>query len=197
MVSLTYPQQTRLMKRYLASKVKDVETASALVVRESARRLKQLTATEMRRFKKGESSTGNFHKAVKLYDFPKAKGAQGPAAFVRVGIPFIGVFEEGATITGKRSSWLIILLKTGDKLGYPRVNFRKWDTVWNSIKDKAAIIPASDGYYIGLKSPTKGQKPILIYKFQRQVTVPKKLNFYDNAEKLAAGMADEIAKLIE
>jgi hypothetical protein len=197
MASLTYAQQQQLIKRYLAAQIKNVETASALVVQTSARRLKQLTAKELKGFKSGPNSKGNFHKAVKLYDFPRPKGPRGPAAFVRVGIPWISAFEEGATIAGKSGNMVIILLKTGEALGFPRVNFRGWDNVWNQIKDRAVIIPASDGHFIGIKNPNPKEKPILLYKFQRSVTVPKKMNFYDNAQKLSDGMADEIAKLIK
>jgi hypothetical protein len=196
MAGLTYAQQQQLIKRYLAATVKNAETAAALVTQTTARRLKQLTAQELRRFKKGPNSNGNFHKAVKLYDFPKAKGVKGPAAFVRVGIPWLSAFEDGETIAGKSGNMVIILLKTGEALGFQRVNFRKWDNVWNQIKDRAVIIPSSDGYFVGIKNPNRGEKPILLYKFQRSVTVPKKLNFYANAEKLSEGMADEIAKLI-
>jgi hypothetical protein len=194
MAELTYAQQQQLVKQYLAATVKNYETASNLVVQKSATRLKQVTAAELKKFKRGKGSRGNFHKAVKQYDF-KVSGARGPASYVRLGVPWINIFEEGGTVTGKKGA-LIILLPTGDALGFKRVKPNGWQRIWNSIKHQAVVIPQPDGYLIGIKQG-KGQKPILIYKIQRgSVKVPKKLNFYDNAEKLADQMPDEINNLI-
>jgi hypothetical protein len=196
--SLTYAQQQQLIKKYLAAAVKSHETAAGLVMSKTAQRLKQVTAQELKRFKKGPDSRGNFHKAVKQYDFPKAKGTAGPASYVRLGVPWIHIFEEGGTVQGSRGA-LIILLDTGAKLGFKRVKPFGWQQVWNQIKDHAVVIPASDGHFIGLKNiPNAQGQPTLIYKIQKApVRVPKKLNFYDNAERLADKMPDEINKLIK
>ena len=196
--SLTYAQQQQLIKKYLAAAVKSHETAAGLVMSKTALRLKQITAQELKRFKKGPESRGNFHKAVKQYDFPKAKGAAGPASYVRLGVPWIHIFEEGGTVEGRRGA-LIILLDTGAKLGFKRIKPFGWQQVWNQIKDHAVVIPSDDGHYIGLKNiPNEKGQPTLIYKIQKApVRVPKKLNFYDNAERLADKMPDEINKLIK
>lgn len=195
MAELTYAQQQQLIKQYLAATVKNYESASNLVMKKTATRLRQVTAVELRRFKKGKDSHGNFHKAVKQYDLP-VSGARGAASFVRIGVPWIDIFEEGGTVTGKKGV-LIILLETGDRLGFKRVKPNGWQRIWNSIKDKAVVIPQPDGYLIGIKQG-RGQQPILIYKIQKgPVKVPKKLNFYDNAEKLADKMADEIINLVD
>lgn len=194
MAELTYQQQQQLIKKYLAAKVKNYETASNLVVKASATRLKRITAQELKQFKRGSKGSGNFHKAVKQYDLPHS-GARGPASFVRLGVPWIDIFEEGGTVTGKKGA-LIILLPSGDKLGFKRVKPNGWQRIWDTIKRDAVIIPQPDGYLIGLKQ--RGGQPILIYKIQKApVTVPKKLNFYANAEELGDKMADEISKLID
>jgi hypothetical protein len=36
-----------------------------------------------------------------------------------------------------------------------------------------------------------------VYKFQKAVKVPKKLSFFETAERLSKGMADEVQKLLE
>lgn len=196
MVGFSYAQQQQILNKFLRAEIKNYETAAAIVSQKAGQRLKQETAKELRRFKKGKESRGNFHKAVKLYNFPKATKALPPTSYVRLGVPWIHIFEEGGIVSGKKGR-LIILLPHGDKLGFKRVSTEGWQIVWNKIKDRAVIIPDDDGVLIGLKSLNPKEKPKLIYKIQTTpVYVPKKLNFYDNAEALADAMAKEIEKLV-
>jgi hypothetical protein len=56
------------------------------------------------------------------------------------------------------------------------------------------LFPVATGTIIAVE--INGQN-VPIYKIQKAVTVPKKISFFETAEKLSAGMADEVLKLLE
>ena len=191
----SYAEQQRLVRQLLAAEVKNLEKVTAIVTKATAQKLAAETKKQLRsRFKKGRDSqqSRNFPLAVKVYNF-NPNGAKGPASYVRLGVPWVHVFEEGATVGGK-GKHLLILLPKGEALGYPRINFKGWNRIWERIKDNALLKPVNDGVLVLLRSPN-GQF-IPIYKFQKTaIRIPKRLSFYDEAARLSEGMEEAIANL--
>lgn len=191
----SYAEQQRLVKQLLAAEVKNLEKATAIVTKATAQKLAGETKKQLRsRFKKGRDSqqSRNFPLAVKVYNF-NPSGARGPASYVRLGVPWIHVFEEGATVGGK-GKHLLILLPKGEALGYPRINLKGWARIWEKIRDNAVLKPVNDGVLVLIKAPDGQLVPI--YKFQKtSIRVPKRLSFYEEAERLSDGMEEAIANL--
>lgn len=180
-----------MAREFFASEVKNLESASRAVLRSTARRLKREAENQLKTFKKGPNSNGSFHKAVKVYDL-EPRGSLGPASYVRLGVPWLDAFEEGKTIRGKSN--LIILLPPGAELGFKRITKgNSWSKVWTKIKSKSRIAEVSDGVVVIFNYQGRN---VPIYKFQLQVKVPKKLSFYETAERLSSAMADEIERLM-
>lgn len=183
-------EQRRLTSRFLSSAIADMETATSLVIQETGRKMANEIKKQLRTNFKVKRS--GFAKAVKFYYF-KPSGPKPASAYVRLGISWLSVFEDGVTVTG-RKGWLIILLPQGEALGFSRINWKRWDYTWEKIKDKTWLKPVKDGVIVLLKNGT-GYAPI--YKLQRgSVRVSKRLSFYNAAESLADGMDSAIADLV-
>ena len=189
---LNIADQNRATREFMRSEVKGLEAANKAVLRSTAAALKREVGKQLRKFKKGVNSNGSFQRAVKVKEL-QPRGGLPLAEVVRLGVPFMDVFEEGATVTGKTN--LIILLPKGEALGFRRISKgNPWAAVWARIKARAKVIPVSDGTVIAVTDRTGATLPI--YKIQKSVTLPKKLSFYDTAEALAARMPDEINRLL-
>ena len=89
---------------------------------------------------------------------------------MRLGVPFMNVFQEGATITARNKN-LIILLPPGKQLGFKRI-----DTILVTIFG-AANYP--------------------IYKFTKQVTVGKKISFLEMSSEIGSNLDSEINRLMD
>jgi hypothetical protein len=191
-MAFSYAEQQRMIAAYLKAEIKNVEKATEIVMKQTAAKLTRETKKQLRRnFKKNPKS--NFAKAVKAYKLPP-KGALGPAAYVRLGVPWIEVFEKGATIQG--TPWLSILLPDGEALGFPR-KMKNPMLAQAKAEGKTFSRSVRDGWIVYLKPATKGDKPIPIYKVQKSpVKVPKKLDFYATAESLGDEMPQAIADLM-
>lgn len=189
-MAFSYAEQQRQIKKFLDAEIKDMEKATDIVTQATAQKLAQETKKDLRRnFKLTRGS--NFAKAVKVYNLPQ-KGVKGPASFVRLGIPWIGVFEEGETIAGE--PWLTILLPEGQRLGFKR---KMKSPEFLEAKQQKRIFTRSvrDGFIVYLRNPNG--KPSPIYKVQKSpVKLPKRLNFYATAESLGDDMSEAIANLI-
>lgn len=186
---------SRAAREFFRVQVGDLSAATRAVLRASARQLKADMTKQMRRsFKRGKNSNGSFFKGFKIYDL-EADATRGPVSYVRQGVPFLEVFEEGATIRPKGGNkYLIILLSDGEKLGFKRITKgNTWDRVWNKFKKNFKLIKVSDGILILYSF---GGRTTPVYKFVREVRIRKRLNFYDAAEKIANEMPDEIRKLL-
>lgn len=192
MVGFNDADRRRATREFFKSQIKDLEAADRAVLRATAKALQREVRGQLRKFKRGPTGTGGFQKAVKVYDLPP-RGSLPLANFVRLGVPFMNVFEEGKTIMGHPN--LIILLTTGAKLGFRRITKgNTWAKVWEGIKDKARLFPVANGTIIAIEVNGKN---VPIYKIQRSVTAPKKLSFFETAERLSAGMAEEVQRLLE
>jgi hypothetical protein len=193
MAQLRPSDQRRAVQDFFNSEIRNLESASRAVTRTTARALKRETAKQLRRFKRGRHSTGNFQKAVKVYDV-EPRGVLGPASYTRLGVPFMGVFQEGSTIQGKPR--LAILLPSGEALGYRRISK---GNPWPKVLAQMQRYP-TNVFYSGDRSVfaiNKGGKWVGIYLFISQVKEPKKLSFYEMAEELANQMPDQIANLLD
>ncbi len=170
--------------------IKDLDAATFAANKAAAEGLARETRKELRRnFKRTKGS--NFAKAVKVRNLP-SKDALGPASFVRLGISFLSAFQEGEVITPKNGEYLVVLLSPGEKAGFKRINKNNpWDRLWNRIRRRAFFVRQNDGILIMYR--TSDGRVVPIYKMVRSVQLPKKLNFYENAEKFA----DEIPNIIE
>lgn len=185
---LSSADQQRAIKRFFDAEVKNLETATEVAIKVTATKLANETRKQLRKFKIKNNS--NFAKSVKVYNL-KARGALGPASYVRLGIPWIEVFQQGGTVTGK--STLLILLSEGEKLGLKRIKPGQWGKFWDANKANLFTRRVADGVIVFFK---KDGNVYPIYKFQKSVTVPKKLDFYETAEKLGEEMTDLISNLM-
>ena len=183
--------QRKALNAFFKFKVKDLESATRAVIRVSAQELVKTTRKEMRQnFAAGRRRSSGFLKSVKAYHSRRE-----PRSTVRINLPFIEIFQTGGTITGRGN--LIIRLPPGEKLGLPRINSGGWQRVWRQIKDRSAIIKARDGSgWIVLYRQTPQDKGVPVYKFQRQVRIDKRLNFYENAERIYRDIPREIERLL-
>lgn len=189
-MGFTYQEQRRLVAQWLRSKVKDVERAAELVTKVSAQKLSREIKRQMSSFK-GNSKA--FKKSVKVKDYRAIRGLPF-ASIVSIGIPWLKIFEEGGTIQGKKN--LVILLTPGERLGLKRVTKgNPWTDVMTELKGmgRVGFVKVADGVIVYLR---RNKKNIPVYKFQKSVTVPKKLDVYAAAREIGDAMPDEINKLI-
>ena len=186
---------SRAAREFFRVQVGDLSAATRAVLRASARELKANMTRQMRRnFKRGSNSNGSFFKGFKIYDL-NADASRGPVSYVRQGVPFLEVFEDGATIRPKNGNkYIIILLSSGADLGFKRITKgNSWNRVWDKFKKNFKLINRSDGILV-LYSFRGRVTPV--YKFVREVRIKKRLNFYKAAEQIADKMPDEIRKLL-
>lgn len=180
-------------REFFRSQVKDLTAATRAVLRASSAQLKADMQRQVRqRFKRGTYSNGSFFKGFKVYNLD-GDASRGPASYVRAGVPFMGIFEDGATVTPK-GKYLIMLLPTGEKLGFKRITKgNSWDKVYNRYKRNLQIVKQSDRTFVLYKYQGKTTP---IYMFQRQARIGKKISFYDAAEAIARQIPEQIAKLL-
>ena len=190
MAAFSYREQQRLAKKFLRSKIQDLERAAELVAQESGRKLAREVKKQMGSFK---GNRAVFRKSVKVRTY-RARGAKPPATIVRVGVPFLSVFEEGATIRGNPT--LIILLPDGERMGFKRPTRKvPWRVIWERLKpQKPKVAKVAGGFVVYVEK--NGQKRAL-YKIQKApVTMPKKLSFFSTAQQIGAHMDSEIVRLL-
>jgi hypothetical protein len=192
-MSFNEKEQSRAFAAFLRSAQQDLNAAAQSVFKVAASKIDREVKAQLRsNFKRGKNSSGSFFKAVRTYNL-SPRGSLGPASFVRLPIKFMQAFEEGATVTGKAS--LIILLPPGEQLGFKRISKgNSWQAVWSRIKDQSYIKKVGNGWVILYKD---NEKSYPIYKIQKAVRLPKKINFYDTAERIAASIPDEISRLLK
>lgn len=183
----------KAVREFFKQEVRDIEAAVFAANKTVAERLSATTKKEIKtNFK--ISSGSNFAKAVKVANL-KSKGVLPPASFVRIGISFMEAFQEGKTILPRKGEFLIVLLEPGQKLGFKRITKNNpWQTVWNKIRERSFFVRRSDGILIMHRTGDGRVQPI--YKMTRSVTVPKLINFYENAEKLADRLPEIVNRLL-
>jgi Family of unknown function (DUF6441) len=183
--------QRRMLDRFFKAEIRNLESATTAVVQTNARTLKRIGLSQLRRFRRGRNSTGAFHKAVKVYDL-KPDGTRGPASYTRFGVPFMSVFQEGATISGRPN--LIVLLQTGEAAGFKRISKgNPWAKVWNRIQGNTRILPIKNGKLVIYQ--TQGRS-VPIYLITQRVKAPKLLSIVEEAERLSKDMPDQINHLL-
>lgn len=198
---LTIKEQRRSLNEFFKAEVQDMEAATQAVIKTNARALRRATLQEIRKFRKGANTNAGFFKAVKVYDLPSS-GTQGPASYVRLGVPFMGVFQEGDAIAGRPN--LAILLPSGEAMGFRRVGTtaghpESWENVWARMKrvsenGQVRVINGPKGRLVAILKYGQWRG---VYFIKRQVKLPKKLSVFETAERLSANMADEIVNLME
>jgi hypothetical protein len=181
----------RMVERFFKAEIRNLESATTAVVQSNARRLKRIGLSQLRKFRRGRRSTGAFQKAVKVYDL-KPEGTRGPASYTRFGVPFVGIWQEGATISGNPT--LIVLLRTGEDAGFRRISKgNTWAQVWNKIQGKTRIVPINNGKLVIYQDRGRA---VPIYFITQKVKEPKLLSVYEEADKLAESMPNQITKLL-
>lgn len=185
--------ESKAAREFFSAQIKDLNSATRAVIRASARQFKQEIVKQVKRnFKRGTNSNGSFFKAFKIYDL-ESDATRGPASYVRAGVPFMMVFQDGATITNKKSDFLIVLLPQGEKLGFKRISKgNPWHKVWAQFGNFFAVRKVGQGLlytyeYRGKSTP--------VYFFTKSVTLKKRLSFFEPAELIAKQIPSEIAKL--
>lgn len=190
MTGFSNADQARIARDFFRAELKNIDAASNSAIKVAAATLRREARKQLRAsFRKGPNSTGSFHRAVKIKHLP-AKASLGPAAYVSLGVPFMSIFEEGGTIGGRNGN-LIILLREGERLGFRRVSKgNPWTKVWERIRGESFLMRRGNGVLVLYKG-------IPIYKFQRQITVPKKISFYRLAEEIGNQIPIEIRRLMD
>lgn len=178
---------------FFRSQVKDLDSATRAVVRRSARQLR----TEMRRqtrraFKPGPNSNKSFFKAFKVYDLD-ATESLGPASYVRAGVPFLHVFESGATLRA-RGKYLVILTDSGAKLGFKRIS--KGNTLAALYRKHGRKLRPVQGRQGPVILYDTGSRWVAVYLFLPSVKMPKRLSFYEAAEAIGDAMPEAINRLL-
>ena len=169
----------------------DLEAASKAAIKTGAQKLQKETRKELRQNLRPGSGR-RLSKAVKVYSIRKTVGAK-----VVVNLPFAETLQRGATITGKSGN-LVILLPSGEKLGFRRVNQRGLSSVLNDKPGQYAIVKAREGSgWVVLYKSDRGDRPTPIYALKPQVRVEKKMNFFENAEKISREIPQEIERLLK
>lgn len=194
--TLTLAEQRAALNRFFLEETRNLEAATTQAVHTAGKALKRRSLQELRTFRRGRHGNGGFQKAVKIYPLP-SEGTQGPASFVRLGVPFIGVFQEGATISGRPN--LGILLPSGEALGYRRLGpGNPWSKAWQQLQrdSENGIAKVFHAQGRQLVAIMKNSQWVGVYLFQPQVTLPKKLSFYEIAEEIANRMPAEIERLL-
>lgn len=189
--------QQRAVDQFFRSEVKNLESATATATAVAARALKRETLKELKRnFKPGTRSNGSFFKAVRVRDLPTdLNRGLGPASIVRLGVPWVGIFQDGGTVRGNDT--LILLLPEGEKLGFKRITKgNPWSEVMARWGKHLFPVKVADGVVIGYTNPRTGKKTA-VYKFQRQVQLTKRLSFLEMAEEIGAKMPGVIMDLME
>jgi hypothetical protein len=194
MPSLRLSDQRRAAREFFNQEIRGLENATKAVTRTTARALKRETLQELRTFRRGPQGTGGFQKAAKIYDV-LPRGSLGPASYVRLGVPFMGVFQETTTIRGRPN--LAILLRTGEALGFRRLSKgNRYDQALAKMRRMGTvrIFPTRAGTITGV---IKDGRLVPIYLFKPEVQTRKKLSFYEMAEDFAAQMPSEIMTLLD
>jgi hypothetical protein len=190
---LSLAQQRRAIKEFFESETRNLGDATRAVVRQSARQLKSTMAKQLRQnFRSsGSAQSKGFQRGVKIYDL-ESDLTRGPASYVRLG-KIQSLYQEGATLRGEPN--LIILLPEGERLGFKRISKgNPWRTVWEKWGRVLQLARVSDGTVVLYRFQGKLTP---VYKIQASVTVPKRLTFFEEGEKLADEMPAAIAKLLD
>jgi hypothetical protein len=193
--------QQKIVQQFFDSEVKNLEGATRIVSRNAARILKREIQKQLKKnFKRGAHPVpqlkGTFFRAVKIYDLDtNLDRGLGPASIVRMGVPWISIFEEGGTVSGKPN--LAILLPDGARFGFKRITKgNPWKKVWQDWGKHLFLVRTRDGTVVVYKHP-RLDKNYAVYKFQRRVELPKKLSFYALAEAVGDQVPEQILKLME
>ncbi len=193
--------QGKALEAALVNEAGDLETATRSILVRQGNALKQsVQAQKQKGFLKGrnsQQSRGFFgSRAVKVIDLPtdSARG-YGPAVYVRVGPPFLEAFQEGATIS-PIGEYLITLTKDGARLGFTRINKgNPWKQVYEINKKDFGLIKVNNGFDITFKT-TSGEV-FVVYTFRKQVKEKKKISFYEEAERIAQSLPEEILQELD
>lgn len=190
--------------RKLAAEVQD---AARQAVFQAANEMK----TEMKRqlknsFKSRGGRSRGFFQAVSVR--PKLNPSQlksgspnydpdlPPIAYVHMGLPFMIAYELGQTITPKDALSLLIRLPQGQKLNLPKVGSKTWKAWFPKNKNKLVFIKANGASYLAWQ-PSPDREAIPVYMFRKSVKMPKKLTFFDTAERIADGLAVNLARILD
>jgi Family of unknown function (DUF6441) len=190
---MTLDDTQRAANLYFRAAVRNLDAATEAVIKTSAQSLKRQVAAQIK--SQFRTRSPSFAKAVKVYNL-KPSGALGPASYVRLGVPWMGAFQEGSALRGKQN--LILLLSDGEALGYKRIGpGNPWESVWAKLQSKSAkLFPAKDGNGYVVAVPAGGTLKA-VYKLQHSVKVPKLLSFYEAALTIGNEIPTQIDHLLD
>ena len=191
---ITIAKQRTLIRQFFRTEIENVEGLTGLVLRRAAEEGKRQSIGAIRRsFKPGPQANKGFFKAVATHHLPP-RGDLGPASYVRLGVPFMNVFVEGAVLGGRPN--LIVLTQEGARRGFRRIGpGNTWQSVWSKIRGEAAITESSSGNTV--ISIRDGTRLVPIYVFARQVVIKPRFSFYDINEEIARTIPAKLVRLLE
>jgi hypothetical protein len=120
-----------------------------------------------------------FFNAVKDY-YVAPRGVLGHALYVRMGVPFIGIFEEGGTIAPGK--FMVVRLPGAEQLHLPRIGKRNplRKVLEDLARRKIPTFKHHETFFAKL-----GNRPVAIYQLRERVTEKKRLSFFAHAEAVA------------
>ena len=184
----------QLAKKFFNTETRNLRTASKVVVESAAQEFKNAIARQLKANFKASSDSRGFFKAIRVIHLTDKHPDKPPLSIVRLGIRFMHIFQEGGTVNARKSPNLIIRLPDGARLGLPRANFKTWQKIYAKFGSKFKITKVANGFVVLL--PYQG-KTYAVYKIQQSVKIPKKLSFYEAADKIANQMPQRISKLMD
>lgn len=159
------------VNRYFDEEIKAIAVNSSAIARAAAEELYDDVQRQIRSKFKNPSTA--FTKGVKLTHYDNV-------SYVRLS-PILSSYAESTEISGQPNLW--ILLPDGLRLGFKRIGKGfNWNDLSRRYGTNISIVAVSDGHVV-LYRHRGGVSPI--YKIQKAVRTKQRIEFYEQAEKIA------------
>lgn len=193
--TFTARQAQSQLNRFFKTELGDLQDAAGVAVKAVANKHVSLMKAETKKAFKGSDhpASKQFFQAFKAYHLAP-EGTLGHASFVRAGVPFMNIFQDGGTITPKRKQYLVVRLPGAIALKLPRISknnrLRRVFERLTAKYGKHSVFRRGDTYFLKREGEL-----IPIYKLQRQVNLGKRIHFQETADQVAKEIPEIIKRL--
>jgi hypothetical protein len=190
--------------RHLSAQIQGMARSAVLTAADEMKsEMKQQLRSSFK--SRGRDSKGFFH-AVSVR--PKANPTEKeslspiydpnlpPVAYVYMGLKFMVAFEFALTITPRNAARLLVRLPSAQKLGFPKPGDKRWKS-WYPQNKKYLVLLKSGSKSVLAWQPKKDQAPIPVYVFLRAVKMPKKLRFFDAAQRIGSKLDVTLGEMFD